>query len=294
MEKKDFTKGQAVWLKIINLSNAARSKRLNMDRDRNPEKWLLESSVISVGKKYLTVGKESCPWANIKFDMDAGFCQYPYLEKDYELFLDKKSAVDSLKADWLYMDERNHFSSYKNKTLTLRQMKQVSGAIHQADMPLNFGKHAENLIEIIQTYDMLCQKLPQLSDIDSLAWKQMFVAWANEFDEVYEDREFDGSTGNDYYLMIASFASLKILDFGNVSMERWYFTFGTDAGFPFQDTYLVVFADSEKSAIEKFCAAYPDRHEGVVNCAFWYSEEKWRGSACEKAWNDKLPEEVIV
>lgn len=35
-------------------------------------------------------------------------------------------------------------------------------------------------------------------------------------------------------------------------MKKFYFTFGTDEGFPYQDTYLIVMATDLKEAIEKF------------------------------------------
>ena len=74
--------------------------------------------------------------------------------------------------------------------------------------------------------------------------------------------------------------------------SRFYFTFGSDPGFPFQNTYIIVLAESEKAAVERFRAEYPDRHKGIVNCAFWYSEERWAGTDCAKAHTE--PAAVIA
>ena len=74
--------------------------------------------------------------------------------------------------------------------------------------------------------------------------------------------------------------------------SRFYFTFGSDPGFPFQNTYIIVLAESEKAAVEKFREKYPDRHTGTVNCAFWYSEEHWTGTPNEREYTE--PAEVIA
>lgn len=58
-------------------------------------------------------------------------------------------------------------------------------------------------------------------------------------------------------------------------MNNYYFTFGSSESFPFQRGYLIVRAASLNEAIEKFRNKYPDRHEGVVNCSSWYTEEQW-------------------
>ncbi len=74
--------------------------------------------------------------------------------------------------------------------------------------------------------------------------------------------------------------------------KKFYFTFGSDLAFPFQNTYIIVLAESEKAAVEKFRDKYPDRHKDTVNCAFWYSEERWHGSQNE-AWYGE-PAEIIT
>lgn len=48
-----------------------------------------------------------------------------------------------------------------------------------------FNRATENLIEITWTYVNLQKEFPKLSETDSMGWKQMFVVWANEFEENY-------------------------------------------------------------------------------------------------------------
>ena len=57
--------------------------------------------------------------------------------------------------------------------------------------------------------------------------------------------------------------------------KKMYFTFGSDPGFPHQNTYLIVEGKDEEDCIRIFRAKYPDRHPGCVNCAFWYTEKQW-------------------
>lgn len=70
----------------------------------------------------------------------------------------------------------------------------------------------------------------------------------------------------------------------------WYFTFGSDERFPFQNTYVIVFAGSEKEAVRKFRERYPDRTEGTVNCSFWYDWKEWTGLSLRM---DGHPADVI-
>ena len=58
-------------------------------------------------------------------------------------------------------------------------------------------------------------------------------------------------------------------------MNKFYFTFGSDENYPYQNTYLIVVALTLKKAIEVFQKKYPNRQSGAVNCAFWYTEKEW-------------------
>ena len=56
-----------------------------------------------------------------------------------------------------------------------------------------FNRATENLIEITWTYVNLQKEFPKLSETDSMGWKQMFVVWANEFEENYGRTDWDES-----------------------------------------------------------------------------------------------------
>lgn len=74
--------------------------------------------------------------------------------------------------------------------------------------------------------------------------------------------------------------------------KKFYFTFGSDANQPYQNTYLIVIADSKSAAIEKFRRKYPDRYENTYNAANCYTEEQWKGSLSEREYTEK-PAEII-
>lgn len=59
------------------------------------------------------------------------------------------------------------------------------------------------------------------------------------------------------------------------SYQNFYFTFGSDQGFPYQRGYLIVQALNMPDAIRKFRNRYPDRTENCLNCAFVYTQEQW-------------------
>ena len=59
-------------------------------------------------------------------------------------------------------------------------------------------------------------------------------------------------------------------------MARIYFTFGSDPRFPFgRNDYVVAEGTDAKDAIRKFNERHPERTPGIVNCAFFYTEEKF-------------------
>lgn len=72
-----------------------------------------------------------------------------------------------------------------------------------------FNRATENLIEITWTYGNLQKEFPKLSETDSMGWKQMFVVWANEFEENYGRTDWDESEKT-YQEAIEEFAKEKI------------------------------------------------------------------------------------
>lgn len=74
--------------------------------------------------------------------------------------------------------------------------------------------------------------------------------------------------------------------------NKFYFTFGSDCGFPHQNTYLIVIADCKGESMTKFRKKYPDRHKDCLNCAFVYNEKQWEGSLNQKYYPEE-PAEII-
>lgn len=72
-----------------------------------------------------------------------------------------------------------------------------------------FNRATENLIEITWTYVNLQKEFPKLSETDSMGWKQMFVVWANEFEENFGRTDWDESEKT-YQEAIEEFAKEKI------------------------------------------------------------------------------------
>ena len=73
---------------------------------------------------------------------------------------------------------------------------------------LIFDKYTENLAEIAMVFAAVVPRYPKLTDTDSIAWKQKFVEWANEFEELHPDIEDDPD--KDYLILIEDFAREKI------------------------------------------------------------------------------------
>lgn len=78
----------------------------------------------------------------------------------------------------------------------------------------------------------------------------------------------------------------------NKERNKFYFTFGSDSGFPYQNTYLIVIADCKGEAMTKFQKKYSNRHKDCLNCAFVYSEEQWNGSLNQRYYPQE-PAEII-
>lgn len=77
---------------------------------------------------------------------------------------------------------------------------------------------SENLVEISLVFANLQPELRDGREIDSITWKQEFVVWANEFEQVYGKAEWrlsdNGST--DYLETIEAFAKEKIRKFAGL------------------------------------------------------------------------------
>ena len=72
--------------------------------------------------------------------------------------------------------------------------------------------------------------------------------------------------------------------------RKFYFTFGSDPGFPYQNTYLIVYAENLEEAINKFREHFPDRHKDTINCAFYYTEKQWKDCEGEEYYKEPVCE----
>lgn len=81
-----------------------------------------------------------------------------------------------------------------------------------------FDKVSENLVEISLAFANLQPEIRAGQEIDSLTWKQEFVAWANEFEQMYGNAEWGTAEtgGKDYLEAIEEFAKKKIRQFAGM------------------------------------------------------------------------------
>lgn len=69
-------------------------------------------------------------------------------------------------------------------------------------------------------------------------------------------------------------------------MKKFYFTYGTDPGYPFRGGWTLIIAPDKKTAVEIFRAFHPDRSgSGCVNCAEYYQSERFEQTECYKSGN---------
>ncbi|MDO4305955.1 MAG: hypothetical protein Q4C77_03910 [Eubacteriales bacterium] len=83
---------------------------------------------------------------------------------------------------------------------------------------VEYSKVTENLMEISMVFADLRAEHEELSDIDSITWKQEFVEWAKEFEKQHSEPEC--WENDDYIDSIEEFAEKKILGFVHPGMEN--------------------------------------------------------------------------
>ena len=68
-------------------------------------------------------------------------------------------------------------------------------------------------------------------------------------------------------------------------MPKFYFTYGSDERFPFQNGWTEVHAENMRQAETLFRAVHPDRAPGTLNCSWVYDEKKFEKTDCFKKGN---------
>lgn len=78
-------------------------------------------------------------------------------------------------------------------------------------------------------------------------------------------------------------------------LNSYYYTFGSDPGFPYRNGWVVVKASFREEADRKFRSRFPDRpgHEGTMNYSFCYTKERWNQMDPEHTWTGWKLYEVI-
>lgn len=66
---------------------------------------------------------------------------------------------------------------------------------------------------------------------------------------------------------------------------KFYFTYGTDSGYPFQRGWTEVRAKDFNDAVRAFRAYHMDRSPGVLNCADYYTEDEFAKSGMMETGN---------
>ena len=75
--------------------------------------------------------------------------------------------------------------------------------------------------------------------------------------------------------------------------NRFYFTFGANPQFPYGSSeYVEVIAPDKFTACRAFSINYPDRHKGIMNCAFVYNGDEFKGIK-KKYYSNKQPSDIL-
>lgn len=120
MKERTFTKGQEVYLKVIEGSNIYR--RLPKEANGKPDilKRLIPTTVTSANKKYVTVEYE-----NTKFEVENDYIEHSNSSFNYELFETAEDAINAELRD-SYWKKLKTITSYTYKCpYTLEQLEEV-------------------------------------------------------------------------------------------------------------------------------------------------------------------------
>ena len=79
----------------------------------------------------------------------------------------------------------------------------------------------------------------------------------------------------------------ECIDSSMEELKPFYFTFGADPEFPYQNGYLIVYAPTLKKAVKKFQEKYPNRAPKILNCSSVYSQSSWK--KCELSEDKDYP-----
>lgn len=104
----------------------------------------------------------------------------------------------------------------KENHVLRKKYKELQKRVDEPEKLLN--PFTENVVEIAWEYAVLTERYPELTDIDSTNWKQLFADWGMEFEMTYLDEKFWDD--HDYLDYISEFARKKILEYAGVSEKE--------------------------------------------------------------------------
>lgn len=123
MQKKDFKKGQTVWVYLT--GNAARYVQTGEQRI---EEW----EVILVGRKYITAKSKKYNWKEARFEIDRDFRQvYDRGTVDYILYLSKEDILQELYMSKLgkYIKNAMRYGDRLVNQISLEDLKTIESII---------------------------------------------------------------------------------------------------------------------------------------------------------------------
>ena len=87
----------------------------------------------------------------------------------------------------------------------------------------------------------------------------------------------------------------KIKDWAETYFKKpFYYTFGSFEGYPFQNGYIIIKAETIRQANYRFMQEYPNpRNEDVLNCSDYYDAKAWERILSEGYYKDQEPFLVI-
>lgn len=68
-------------------------------------------------------------------------------------------------------------------------------------------------------------------------------------------------------------------------MQKFYYSFGSDPQFPFQNGWIIIEAPDIRTAHEIFIKHFPCRRDNILNCSFYYTEKQWAAMDVEHTWH---------
>ena len=79
-----------------------------------------------------------------------------------------------------------------------------------------------------------------------------------------------------------------------MEIKNYYFTYSSWEGYPYNNGWTKIEAPSRKIAVEIFREIYPDKNEGLVNCASIYEEEQFQKTDMWRKGNRGAHEVEII